>query len=148
LPSYREAEEMKSKDGRRAYRSLADGDGTTAASVQRKIRSPSNVTKRRGGGGGIVDEDVGRRRASAWAGRRRRRFSVPQSGGEAQEAEGQRKKTMAWGKKKFTPAVLFIYRQVRVVREEVLHYPDRFCGKSPRGGTEWGGGYSNRATRQ
>jgi hypothetical protein len=33
-----------------------------------------------------------------------------------QEAEEQRKKTMAWGKKeKFTPAVLFIYRRVRVV---------------------------------
>jgi hypothetical protein len=35
-----------------------------AASVQRKIRSPSNVTERRGGGG-VVDGDVGRRRASA-----------------------------------------------------------------------------------
>jgi hypothetical protein len=68
LLSYREAEEMKSKDGRRTYRSLAGGDGTTAASVQRKIRSPSKVTKRRGGGGGVVDEDVGRRRASARAG--------------------------------------------------------------------------------
>jgi hypothetical protein len=30
----------------------------------------------------------------------------------------------------------------------VFHYPDHFCGRSPRGGTEWGGGYSNRATRQ
>jgi hypothetical protein len=39
-----------------------------------------------------------------------------QSGGRAQETEEQRKKTMVWGKKeKFTPAVLFIYRQVRVV---------------------------------
>jgi hypothetical protein len=39
-----------------------------------------------------------------------------QSGGRAQETEEQRKKTMVWGKKeKFTPTVLFIYRQVRVV---------------------------------
>jgi hypothetical protein len=39
-----------------------------------------------------------------------------QSGGRAQETEEQRKKTMAWGKKeKFTPAALFIYRQVRVM---------------------------------
>jgi hypothetical protein len=67
LLSYREAEEMKSKDGRRTYRSLADGDGTSAASVQRKIRSPSNVTRRRGDGG-VVDEDVARCRASAQAG--------------------------------------------------------------------------------
>jgi hypothetical protein len=37
--------------------------------------------------------------------------------------------------------------QVRVVGMVVLHYPDRFCGKSPRGGTEWGGGSCNRATR-
>jgi hypothetical protein len=83
------------------------------------------------------------------AGRRRCRFSVPRSSGEAQEAEGQGKKTVVWGKKeKFTPAALFIYRRVRVVGVVVLHYPDRFCGKSPRGGTEWGGGYCNRATRQ
>jgi hypothetical protein len=74
--------------------------------------------------------------------------SVPQSGGEVQEAEEQRKKTMAWGKKeKFTPAVLFIYHRVRVVGVAVLHYPDCFCGDSPRGGAEWGGGYCNRATR-
>jgi hypothetical protein len=94
LLSYREAEEMKSKDGGRTYRSLANGDGTMAAGVQRKIRSPSNVTKRRGDGG-VIDEDVGRRRASVQAGRQRCRFSVPRSGGEAQEAEGQRKKMMA-----------------------------------------------------
>jgi hypothetical protein len=36
LRSYREAEKMKNKDGRRTYRSLADGGGTAAASVQRK----------------------------------------------------------------------------------------------------------------
>jgi hypothetical protein len=33
-----------------------------------------------------------------------------------QEVEEQRKKMMVWGKKeKFTPAILFIYRRVRVV---------------------------------
>jgi hypothetical protein len=88
------------------------------------------------------------RRRRRGAGRRWRRFSVPQTGGEAKGAEGQRKKTMAWGKKEsFTPAALFICRRVRIVGVVVLHYPDRFCGKSPRGGTEWGGGYCNRATR-
>jgi hypothetical protein len=56
---------------------------------------------------------------------------------------------MMWGKKgKFTPAALFIYRRVGVVGVVVLHYPDRFCGKSIRGGMEWGGGSSNHATRQ
>jgi hypothetical protein len=56
---------------------------------------------------------------------------------------------MVWGKKeKFTPAALFIHRQVRVVGVVVLHYPDRFCGKSPCGGMEWGGGSYNRATTQ
>jgi hypothetical protein len=65
-----------------------------------------------------------------------------------QEAEEQRKKMMAWGKKeKFTPTVLFIYRGVGVVGVAVLHYPDRFCGDSPRGGAEWGGGSSNRTPR-
>jgi hypothetical protein len=29
----------------------------------------------------------------------------------------------------------------------VIHYPDRFCGESPCGGKEWGGGSCNRATR-
>jgi hypothetical protein len=121
-------------------------------SVQRKIQSPSNVTEKRGGGS-VVEEDVGCRRASApvrirstvvqWC-----RFSVPRTGGEAKGAEGQRKKTMAWGKKeRFTPAALFICRRVRIVGVVVLHYPDRFCDDLPRGGTEWGGGYYNRATR-
>jgi hypothetical protein len=63
--------------------------------------------------------------------------------------EGQRKRTTVWGKKeKFTPAALFIYHQIGVVGVVVLHYPDRFCGKSPRGGMEWGGGSCNHATRQ
>jgi hypothetical protein len=89
------------------------------------------------------------RRRQRGADRRRSRFSVPWSGGEAQEAGGQRKKTTVWGKKeKFTPAALFIYLRVRVVGVVVLHYPDHFRGESPHGGTEWGGGYCNRATRQ
>jgi hypothetical protein len=93
---------------------------------------------------GVVERRHRRR-----ADQRRSRFSVPWSGGEAQEAEGQRKKTTVWGKKeKFTPAALFIYLWVRVVGVVVLHYPDRFRGESPRGGTEWGGGYCNRAARQ
>jgi hypothetical protein len=71
------------------------------------------------------------------------------SGGGAQGTEERRKKTMVWGKKeRFTPAALFIHRQVRVMGVVVLHYPDRFCGKSPRGGMEWGGGSYNRATTQ
>jgi hypothetical protein len=92
---------------------------------------------------------VDERRRRRGAGRRQCRFSIPRTSGEAQEARGQRKKTTVWGKKeKFTPAALFIYRQVGVVGVVVLHYPDRFCGKSPCGGTEWGGGSYNRATRQ
>jgi hypothetical protein len=52
-----------------------------------------------------------------------------------QEAEEQRKKKMAWGKKeKFTPTVLFICCLVRVMGVAVLHYPDRLCGNSPHGG--------------
>jgi hypothetical protein len=43
---------------------LADDDGTTAASVQKKIQSPCNVAERRGGGG-VIDGNVGHRRASA-----------------------------------------------------------------------------------
>jgi hypothetical protein len=36
------------------------------------------------------------RRCRSGAGRRWRSFSVPRSGGEAQEAEGQRKKKALW----------------------------------------------------
>jgi hypothetical protein len=53
---------MKNRDRSRAYRSLCSG-GVTAASVQRKIQSPSNVTER--SGGGVVDNGAGRRLASA-----------------------------------------------------------------------------------
>jgi hypothetical protein len=60
--------------------------------------------------------DGEQRRRRAGGRRRRSSFSVPQSGGEVQETREQRKKTMVLGKKeKFTPAALFIYRQVRVV---------------------------------
>jgi hypothetical protein len=37
------------------------------------------------------------RRRRRRVGRRRCSFSVPRSGGEAQEAEGQRKKKVLWG---------------------------------------------------
>jgi hypothetical protein len=119
--------------------------------VQEKVQFPSNVVAERGGGGGVVDKVSGvvERRRRRGADRRRSRLSVPWSGDEAQEAEGQRKKMMVWDKKeKFTPAALFIYLRVRVVGVVVLHYPDRFRSKSPRGGTEWGGGYCSHATRQ
>jgi hypothetical protein len=65
--SYRRAGKIRERG---THRSLADGEGTTAASVQRKIQSPCNAAERRGGGGGVVDGDAGRRRASApeWSG--------------------------------------------------------------------------------
>jgi hypothetical protein len=111
-----------------------------AISLQKEAAAAAASTKM----SGVVE-----RRRRCGADRRQSRFSVPWSSGEAQEAEGQRKKTTAWGKKeKFTPAALFIYLRVRVVGVVVLHYPDRFRGESPRGGMEWGGGYCNRATRQ
>jgi hypothetical protein len=78
------------------------------------------------------------RRCRSGAGRRWSFFSVPWVGGEAQGAEEQRKKKTVWGKKeRFTPTALFIYGRVGVVGVEVLHYPDRFCSKSPRGGMKW-----------
>jgi hypothetical protein len=94
---------------------------------------------------------VAERRYRQRAGRRRRRCcsSVLRSGGEAPEAEEQRRKTMAWGKKRSLPPPPYLYAcQVRVVGRVVLHSPDRFCGEAPRGGTEWGGGYCNRAMTQ
>jgi hypothetical protein len=55
---------------------------------------------------GVVER---RRRRGADRRRRRCWSSVLRSGGEAQEAEGQGRKTMVWGKKdKFTPTALFI----------------------------------------
>jgi hypothetical protein len=94
---------------------------------------------------GVVER---RRRRGADRRRRRCWSSVLRSGGEAQEAEGQGRKTMVWGKKISLPPPPYLYAcQVRVVGMVVLHSPDRFCGKSPRGGTEWGGGSCNRATR-
>jgi hypothetical protein len=60
----------------------------------------------------------------------------------------RRRKTMVWGKKRSLPPPPYLYAcQVRVVGMVVLHSPDRFCVESPRGGTEWGGGSCNRATR-
>jgi hypothetical protein len=55
--------------------------------------------------------DIVERRRRSGAGRRRCSFSVPQSGGEAQEAKERRKKKALWagGKKsKSTPIPVFI----------------------------------------
>jgi hypothetical protein len=53
---------MKNKNGERgAHRSLAGGNGA-AASVQRKVRSLSNVAER---SGGVVDDGAGRQQAEA-----------------------------------------------------------------------------------
>jgi hypothetical protein len=59
----------------------------------------------------------------------------------------QRKKK-EWGKKRESPPLPYLYRGTVVVGTVVvLHYPDHFCERLPRGGTSWGGGSSNRATR-
>jgi hypothetical protein len=53
---------MKNKNRERgAHRSLAGGNGA-AASVQRKVRSLSNVAER---SGGVVDDGAGRRQEDA-----------------------------------------------------------------------------------
>jgi hypothetical protein len=102
--------------------------------------------------GGVVGEGVGRRQTSAPAWSKSTAVQVLCSLGPAAERRRQRNGgRRRWGgvkRRSFTPAALFIHRQVRVVGVVVLHYPDRFCGKSPRGGTEWGGGSYNCATRQ
>jgi hypothetical protein len=72
---------------------------------------------------------------------------VARSAGGELEVKRQRKKK-EWGKKRELPPLLYFYRGVVVVGTVVvLHYPDRFCEGSPRGGTSWGGGSNNRATR-
>jgi hypothetical protein len=59
----------------------------------------------------------------------------------------QRKKK-EWGKKRELPPLPYLYRGMVVVGTVVvLHYPDHFCGGSPRGGASWGGGSSNHAIR-
>jgi hypothetical protein len=79
--------------------------------------------------------------------RRRRGVFVARSGGGGLKVKRQRKKK-EWGKKRELPPLPYLYRGTVVVGTVVvLHYPDRFCGGSPHGGTLWGGGYSNRATR-
>jgi hypothetical protein len=56
---------------------------------------------------------------------------------------------MKWGKRGELPPLPYLCRRVAVVGTVVvLHYPDRFCGGSPCGGTTWGGGSNNRATRR
>jgi hypothetical protein len=71
---------------------------------------------------------------------------VARSGGGELEVRRQRKKK-EWGKKRELPPLPYLYRRAVVVGTVVvLHYPDRFCGGSPRGGTSWGGSSYNRAT--
>jgi hypothetical protein len=110
------------------------------------------IVRERSGGGGVVGEGVGRRRASAPVWSRSTAGQVLCSLGPAAERKGQRnggrRRWYGVKRRSFTPAALFIHRQVRVVGMVVLHYPDRFCGKSPCGGMEWGGGSYNRAARQ
>jgi hypothetical protein len=100
---------MKNTDGRRTYRSLAGGDGTTAVNLQMEIWSPPVMSGRGRSNNSDEAEDVIRRRAGGrW---RRRSFSVPQPGGEVQETRERRKKKTLWDKKsKFTPTPVFILR--------------------------------------
>jgi hypothetical protein len=71
--------------------------------------------------------------------------------GPAVKRKGQRsggRRRYCGGKKsKFTPVPYLYYGAGVVEIVAVLHYPDRFCGRLPHGGTEWGGGYYNLATR-
>jgi hypothetical protein len=102
----------RTKTKEEAYRSSSGGDGA-AASLQSKIQSPPVISGRGAAAAArkVKMPYVGDRRRRRAEGRRRRSFSVPRSGGEAQEAEGQRKKKMVWGKKeRFTPAPVFIPR--------------------------------------
>jgi hypothetical protein len=100
VQGYRKARERKNREGK-AYRSSGGGNGV-AAGVQSKIQSPPGMSGR-----GVATavtkvkiSYVGEQRRRRAGGRRRRRsFSVPRSGGEAQEVGERRKKKMRWGKK-------------------------------------------------
>jgi hypothetical protein len=64
------------------------------------------------------------------------------------QRRGGRRRLCGGKKSKFTPTPVFIPKRPGSWGSwGVFHYPDRFCGESPRGGTEWGGGSCNRATR-
>jgi hypothetical protein len=71
--------------------------------------------------------------------------------GPAVKRKGQRnggRRRRCGGKKSKLPPPRIYTEEARVVGiMGVFHYPDRFCGESPRGGAEWGGGSCNRATR-
>jgi hypothetical protein len=80
--------------------------------------------------------------------RRRLGVSVARSGGGELEMKRRRKKK-EWGKKQELPPLPYLYRGAADMgRVVVLHYPDYFCGGSPRGGATRGGGSNNRATRR
>jgi hypothetical protein len=77
---------------------LADGDGATAASVQRKIQSPCNAAGRRGGGD-VVNGDAGRCRAKVleWCRSLAAFLLCPSVQRGSAGAEEQRKKKVLWG---------------------------------------------------
>jgi hypothetical protein len=65
-----------------------------------------------------------------------------------QRGRGRRRHCGGGKKSKLPPAPVFIPKRAGLWRSWVVfHYPDRFCGTSPRRGAEWCGGYHNRATR-
>jgi hypothetical protein len=71
--------------------------------------------------------------------------------GPAVKRKGQRNgggRRHCGGKKSKLPPPRIYTEEARVVGiVGVFHYPDRSCSESPRGGTEWGGGSCNHATR-
>jgi hypothetical protein len=66
------------------------------------------------------------------------------------EGQGSRGRRRHYGVKRASlPPPQYLYHRTGVVGIVVVfHYPDRFSGRSPCGGMEWGGGSCNRATRQ
>jgi hypothetical protein len=82
--------------------------------LQSKIQSPPVISGRGAAAAAskVKMSYVGEQRRRRAGGRRRwSSFSVPRSGGEAQETRERRKKKTLWGKKsKFTPTPVFIPR--------------------------------------
>jgi hypothetical protein len=67
---------------------------------------------------------------------------------KGQESRRGRRHCGGGKKSKFTPTP-YLYQRGRAGGiVGVFHSPDRFCGKLPRGSTEWGGGSCNRAMTQ
>jgi hypothetical protein len=95
---------------------------------------------------------VDERRRWPGAGQRRRSFlSVPLAGGEAQggrEAEEEEGTVAGVKRASLPPPHIYTKGAGSWGSWVVLHPPDRSCRESPRGDTEWGGGYCNRAMTQ